>query len=130
MSTLQDDPTIPDHAELWRRIHPLWVVRDDSRAEYRISSQAFQNHGHDGAMSVQLAEAMAQAGLSTSEAVEGFPGYSLASITAGLARQCDQRVVRDPLPDDPAHALVDGTKTKSVRRRFASEAEWVIEPEI
>ena len=59
----------------------------------------------------------------------GLEGFALASITAGLARECGQGVSRDPTDDEPAHALVFGKKTGSVRGRFAKECRWVIEPE-
>jgi hypothetical protein len=61
----------------------------------------------------------------------GTEGFALAAVTAGLARECGQGIARDPLPDQPAHALVfaqRGTKTKSVMRRLAKAARWVIEP--
>lgn len=128
MQAFRDDPSISDDSALWRRISPKWIVPDESGSGYRISSQAFQNHPADESMSVHLAEEMARNGLSASDAVKAFPGYSLVSITAGLARECSQRVARDPLPDDPAHAVVDGKKTKAVRRRFSNEARWVIPP--
>ena len=40
----------------------------------------------------------------------------------------EQGVAHDPLPDEPAHGVVFGHKTKSVRKRFALEAEWIIPP--
>jgi hypothetical protein len=55
-------------------------------------------------------------------------GFALASFTAGLARECQQGIARDPLPEEPAHALVFGHKTKSVRKRLAREAIWVVPP--
>ena len=119
MPTFQDDLTISDESELWRRINTEWVVPDENGGGYRISSQAFQNYGEDGAMSVQLAEEMKRHGLSSHDALEGHSGCSLASITASLARRCDQAVVRDPLPNDPAppfaRALIKAIKSLSIR---------------
>lgn len=40
----------------------------------------------------------------------------------------NQKVVRDPLPEEPAHGLVIGNKTRSCRRNFAKETNWIIEP--
>ena len=65
-----------------------------------------------------------------SSVLAGHPGFALAAITAGLARECGQVLVRDPIPDQPADALVVGRKTESVRRRFALEARWVKEPSV
>jgi hypothetical protein len=50
----------------------------------------------------------------------------LAAVTAGLVRKCGQSVVRDPLLEEPAHALVVGTKTDSVRKRLAKGSTWVV----
>lgn len=36
-----DDPTISDDAELWRRIHPDWVIFDEKRERWRLSSGSF-----------------------------------------------------------------------------------------
>jgi hypothetical protein len=56
------------------------------------------------------------------------PGFALASFKAGLARACQQGIARDPLPEEPAHALVFGHKTKGVRKRLAREATWIVPP--
>jgi hypothetical protein len=36
--------------------------------------------------------------------------------------------MRDPRPDEPAHAKVAGKKSQSVRRAMARAAIWVIDP--
>lgn len=79
-------------------------------------------------MSVLLADIVERDGRSAADALAGHEGFALAAITAGLARQCDQGVARDPLPEEPAHGVVVGKKTDSVRKRFAKGAEWVIPP--
>lgn len=43
-------------------------------------------------------------------------------ITLGLS------IEPDPLPDEPAHAHVVGTKTKSIRRRLAMSSRWAVFP--
>jgi hypothetical protein len=43
--------------------------------------------------------------------VEGYPQHSVIEFTAGVARSAGCTVVRDPLPPDPAHALVCGSKS-------------------
>lgn len=121
----QDDPTIPDAADLWRRIHPDWIILDRNTGRVRPTSQAFHNSRDGHPMSVHLAEIARQP-----EAVlVGFDGYGLVSLTAGLARQLSQVIARDPTPTDPSHALVAGPKTASVSRRFAREAVWIREPD-
>ena len=54
--TLRDDPTIPDLAELWRRIPPWHLVKDDNLGRVRPSSAAFDNHPNGSPMSVLLAQ--------------------------------------------------------------------------
>jgi hypothetical protein len=119
-----DDLTIPDEADLWRRI-PTWhIVRDENSGQIRPSSAAFDNDPDGAPMSVVLA-AEAE---NPQTALAGLTGFALASFKARTARDCNQGIVRDPLPNEPAHALVFGTKTKSIRRRLAKEATWVVPP--
>ena len=75
-----------------------------------------------------LAELVRETGRSADDVLAGFDEYALASITAGQARNCDQGVARAPEADEPAHAHVFGTKTRSVKRRLARHAKWVIPP--
>ncbi|MBE3134204.1 MAG: hypothetical protein IMZ55_12065 [Acidobacteria bacterium] len=128
MPQYQDDLSIADDAELWRRIPPNWWVWNDNLHQMRPTSQAFGNHPNGTPMSVVLAHLLEQRGAGPSDVLAGHAGFALASLTAGLARQCNQLVARDPLPDEPAHALVAGKKTGSVRRRFATECRWVVPP--
>jgi hypothetical protein len=119
-----DDPTIADEDELWRRIPPWHFVVDRNGGEVRPSSAAFDNDSDGAPMSVVLAEdAKGPEGV-----LAGHPGFALASFKARLARQCGQGITRDPLPEEPAHALVFGPKTKATRRRLARESVWVIPP--
>lgn len=116
-----DDATIRDSAALWRRIHPDWVRNDADSGEPRPSSQAFQDHGP--AMSVYIADLSIEA-----DVMRGFGGYSLAAITAGLARSCQLRIERAPPPDFPGHAHVIGRKTGLVRSNLSKNATWVRRP--
>lgn len=119
-----DDPTIPDEAELWRRVPPGYIVYDPHAGRRRPSSMAFYDHQSGSPMSVVLA---AEArGL---EAVlAGHAGYALVAITVGLVRACGQGVARDPLPNEPAHAVVFGRKTAAVRKRLVRGSRWVVPP--
>ncbi len=119
-----DDASIPDDMELWRRIPPWNWVYDQQEGRYRPKSTAFDNHPSGSPMSVMIAAECSGPG----EALSGHDRYALAVFTAGLARSCGQRIVRDPLPDNPAHALVFGRKTESVRRRLARGSRWVVPP--
>jgi hypothetical protein len=123
-----DDPTISDDARLWRRI-PRWhFVFDENLRRWRPSSAAFADSDEGGSMSVGLAGLVSEAGREAASVLSGLEGYGLAEITAGLVRRCGQSVVRDPLPEEPAHALVVGNKTRAVQRKLAREAIWVVPP--
>jgi hypothetical protein len=79
-------------------------------------------------MSVVLAEVIAEMGRAPADVLAGCDGFALAMITAGLARECKHGVAREPLPEEPAHAIVFGKKTKPVIRKLATGARWVIPP--
>ena len=50
-----DDPTIPDDAELWRRIPPWHFFHDANLGQIRPWSAAFEDHPNGSPMSVLLA---------------------------------------------------------------------------
>ena len=126
---IRDDASIRDEAILWRRIPPWHFVYDENRSRWRPSSAAFDNDPTGDPMSVILAELFLATGRGPTESLLGHEGFALATITAGLTRTCGQGVVRDPLPEEPAHALVVGPKPKSVQRRLAKAAAWAIPPD-
>ena len=124
----QDDPAIQDEVRLLRRVHPQWIVRDNNLNCLRPSSQAFNNSPDGSPMSVIREDVLENEHRSPVSTLAGYPGYALAALTAGTVRQNGQGVAADPLPEEPAHALVFGNKTESVRRRLAKASRWVVEP--
>ena len=121
-----DDPTILDEDNLWRRIHPRWLKYDDNLGRVRPTSGAFQDPKDGSPMSVVLEKEHSNPNAYLRKFID--IDYTLASITAGLARECCQSVAREPQPDESAHSVVFGKKTERIRKRFAIEAEWVIPP--
>ena len=120
----EDDPTILNDADLWRRIFPGWWLRDKGSGAYRLSSAAFDDSPDKTPMSVTIAtEAPGYHIL-----LDGHVGYGLLAITAGLARQNRQILVRDPRPENPAHAHVVGKKTGSVKDALRVGARILVEP--
>lgn len=99
---------ISDDEKLHRRIHPTFIKPDGS-----LSSQAFT----DPEMSVDRAEFR-----SLDETLDGCPNHGCAAVETGFARGLDQEVVADPMLLNPAHALVNGKKTKSIARRLAKNS--------
>jgi hypothetical protein len=101
---------------------------DENQGRIRPSKAAFDDHPDGSPMSVLLAEILITSGRQAVDALSGHQRFGLAAITAGLVRSKQQGVATDPLPDEPAHALVIGRKTDSVKRAFAKASEWIIPP--
>jgi hypothetical protein len=122
----EDDPRIPDSAELWRRIPPDWVTWDDEQQRLRPSSQAFKNHRESGAISVFLANAISGPEYALQPPNENF---YLASITAGFARSVGLAVTADPpVPDVIGHAWLKGLRSNKTSLKLARGARWVVAP--
>ncbi|MBK6688776.1 MAG: hypothetical protein IPG45_30165 [Deltaproteobacteria bacterium] len=117
----EDDPEIGDDWTVWRRIPPYHVVAD-GQGGHRPSSAAFEDDPRGGPMSVIIVEK----GADKARALAGHDGFTLVAIRVGLLRQLGQKVVHDPLNEEPAHGLVVGEKHK---KRFckavAVAATWV-----
>lgn len=122
-AAFRDDPTIADETELWRRIPPWHVHHDERLGRLRPASAAFDDD-IDDPMSVAIADEAA----GPDAVPAGHESFALAAITVGLARDCGLGVMRDPLPDNPAHAVVFGRKTGAVMRRLARGATWIVLP--
>lgn len=105
---------IADAEQLYRRVHPT-QVKDDGK----LSSAAFT----DPELSVDRAMLT-----TTEQTLREHPKHGIAAFTAGLARELEQEVVPDASLFNRAHALVKGSKPKSVKRRFAREAELIRQP--
>lgn len=124
-----DDATIRDDAELWRRIPPWHIVYDENRGRLRASSAAFEDHPNGSPMSIVLGDDILRDGRSAQAIVHAFPGFAIAAFTAGLARSCQQGIAREPLDDEPAHGVVFGRKTGSIKRMLAKSSHWVLAPD-
>lgn len=51
-------------------------------------------------------------------------GKAVAEVDVATCLTLGLAIEQDPLPDEPAHAHVVGTKTKSVRRNLALASRW------
>lgn len=128
MPVYKDDPTILGDAVLWRNVPPGHFVLDENQARVRPSSAAFDDDRDGSPMSVSLADVALAHALLPEDLIRSLRDYALAAITAALARECDQAIVPDRTPENPAHALVVGTKSRSVRKKLAKASSWVIPP--
>jgi hypothetical protein len=123
-----DDSSIADDTSLWRRIPPGWWVPDENLGRLRPTSAAFDDHRNGTPMSVLIEDVVLSTGRGPDDILAPFKGYAMASIRAGVARECSLGVMREPLPEEPAHAVVFGKKSKGVRAKLATNCEWVVEP--
>jgi hypothetical protein len=150
---LQDDiVVIPDSARLFRRIVPKFVkwvgVSDQDKPP--VPSQGFQDYPADIArenfglpgscMSVALAEVLSKHGFDASKVIEDFPGYGIATFTAGAMRTLSgpagvdwtQGVMLNPTDAEPWHAVVfcnnGGRKTNGIQTAIRVVASWVAAP--
>jgi hypothetical protein len=90
----------------------------------RVSSGAFR----DEELSIVIKSTLLQTGRQPSDLVKNYPNYALVAITAGKARALNQRVARDPEPEEPAHGVVVGRKRKCASE-LANDAEWIEPPQ-
>jgi len=123
-----DDVSVANGTELFRRVPPAHYKLENGR--YVVRDGAFKNFPHPERkrMSVALGDTLEQAGDAPETVVHGMPEYGLVSVTAGFAREQDQRVERAPEEGFEAHGNVFGDKSASRRKQFAKEARWVAEP--
>jgi hypothetical protein len=128
LPSYEDDATISNDAQLWRRIPPWHLVLDKNFGRIRPSSAAFDDDPEGTPMSVALGDDVLAAGREPVTVLAGHDDFFLASVRAALARSLKQGIVRRPTQVEPAHAEVLGRKTDSVRRKFARAAVWVIAP--
>ena len=94
---------------LWRRIHPDHVLHNGI-----VSSAAFSN------LNLSVDVARIQKHMSTT--LGG--GAGVAEFKATAAQELNQQTVADPLPENPAHALVIGNKSPSVKRALRDAATF------
>lgn len=124
----KDDPSIPNESHILRRISPKMVVEDKNAGVLRPSSQAY-NDSSTSPMSVNLSCVMDESRRPYEDSLNNYPTAFLAKIEVRVVREvCGLGVIKDPLPEEPAHGLVTGTKTRSVRKKLSSNSIWIIDP--
>jgi len=108
-----DDPSISENERLWRRVHPVQIDLDPQTRQPDVSSGAFSTREE---VSVAIASQTTLAAF-----ILNYPEHSVIEFTAGAARAAGCTVVRDPLPDDPAHALVCGPRSRGQLNKTQQE---------
>ena len=103
---------VPDDALLYRRVHHEKLYRDG-----RPRPAAFTDY--KGGMSTDWQKYSTPK--QTRRRATGHPQneFAVVEFTAGQARNLNQLVEHDPLPDNRAHTNVVGGKDEEVRRLLA-----------
>lgn len=125
----EDDPTVDDETELFRRVPPAhWKKVGD---QFVLRDGAFKNFPNPERkrISVVLGHTLADherdpESLRTPDQVS----YGIVAIKAKVVRAECQRIERSPRDDEPAHGDVYGDKPVSRRKKFVAQAEWVVYP--
>lgn len=111
---------LADEDGLYRRLAPHHL-RDDET----VNSSAFRRgKGYDPAVSVDLARLTG----SPMDALQTRPHFGLDILRVGDVRALGLTVRRDPLPDNPAHCLIEGLTSKDQARRLAAVTHVLIRP--
>lgn len=121
MTTALPNVTILDDDSLYRRLHHTQVYEDGS-----VKSIAYMfNSKPDPEVSVDLAR------LTTPEESvgRGKPGTGLGEIVTRVPRALGFNVEHRPIPENPAHAQIEGQSTKALCRQLADATRVIITPQ-
>jgi hypothetical protein len=123
LTIYQDDKSIRDDDTLFRRVHLKQIVKDEDTGLARVSSGAFK----DKDLSVNIKSVLDGIGLGPEACITNRLNQKLVSLTAGEARRLNQAVCRNPLPENPSHGLVYGSKNaRSILNGLTAAVNWVI----
>lgn len=118
-----------DESVFLRRINFEWVVFDHAEGAWRTSSQAYQPHPVSGRMSMTCCDFFPTHEAALTAVLAGLEGYGVIELSYPELQAAGDLVIhRDPLPHDPGHVLIEGTRKKSKQRALARAARWVINP--
>jgi hypothetical protein len=124
-----DDVSIENSTLLYRWVAPAHIRRTSAGIECRDG--AFKNFPNPETlrMSIVLDDTLREHEREPDSILVLRSGYGLVALTAGEVRNLEQqRVLRSPRPEEPAHGDVWGEKSVGRRRRLAQLARWIIEP--
>lgn len=112
---------IADDDELYRRLAPHHLRHDGT-----VNSSVFKREkGYDPSVSVDLVRLTVSAEVT----LRTRPHFGLGVLRVGDVRAPGLTVRRDPLPDNPAHCLIEGLATKDQARRLAATMRVLIRPQ-
>ena len=115
-----DDSTIEDTEVLWRLAHPSNIHIKNGTP--RPQSVLFIDRD-TGEMSVVISSMT-----TLDDFKKGFPEHSVVAVTAKDVRGLGYRVCRDPIPGNPAHAVIVPKMSRSNARKLAAKATLIHSP--
>lgn len=115
-----DDASITDETEVLRRVPPGEFKRNGLP-----NSNNFDLDGNGGGTSVVLWLDQ-EDDLHSVQA--GHEEYGVVATAVGAWREHGLKIVRNPLPGNPNHCEIWGSRSTSAKRRLAKAARWVCYP--
>ena len=106
---MKDQETLDGEELLWRRVHKYHLLENG-----KVSSAAFSGDE----MSVDVASVQIEMSKTLVDSV------GVAEFEARIAQALNQETIADPIPENPAHALVIGKKTKAIKRKLRDSARF------
>jgi len=136
MDDTEDDLTVKDTDGLLRRIPniPDMYKYDHNKQCRVITSICFSDRESNGTnLSVTQETPLFESGGTHEDALGKFKNFGLARFTADIVRNhvnTPQKIIIDPTPEDPHHAIVFGKKNKKVQRQIKKQSELLIAPKM
>ena len=119
-------PMISDDDVVYRRVPSAASTIDQATGEQRPTSDCFSDSTRHGTSPMSCILASALVGRDLASLVPGPGGDRLVALRVGDIRLLGLDVEASPAADEPAHVSVIGEKTRSVRRRLADLAQYVV----
>lgn len=117
----------PDEV-IYRRVSSHQTETDHSTGELRPTSANFSDSTRPDPSSMSCVANSLLNGRDPESLVPGVGGDLLVAWTVAQLEILGLQVIEDPTDDEPAHVLVVGAKTRSVRRALATSSKWVVVP--
>ena len=126
--TPHDHLGIASEDKIIRRISPHYIADDEkAKSGRRISSAAYQpSTTGNKSMSVDVERSIVEAGLNPQDYVTCPPYIGSVWFTSSYLRSEGLLVGFDPLPENPHHGGVWGTKPAGVRKKLLDAAQWYV----
>ncbi len=116
---LIDDASIPNETRILRRVAPTQVKMAGDIV--RPQSNAFSNSPDGRGTSIDIWDGDRQ----PEGTLAGHDGFGLVWLTVADVRAAGLGVIRNKIPGNPHHTLIQGKKTKGIQRQLATAAHWI-----